>query len=265
MPPLQVQPIPPGLQMLLQRLMAAHVMDDETAKQVFQDLMAQPVDEEEEDPTSMMGQGVTNLQEAFMRINRQLKPAFGLEIVTMVDGTGNTSTKTTTKTAAATKYHAVINTQCDEAAKSHSFIKAYTPHERAFLRLLMQRLVEEEHLKRKDCINLRSSLENGFKLNLEDAERMVQVLLDEEWLQVSHYPDDDEEENRVKEEEEDEDDEEGGSSQRRAKKKPRRRHRRESVQNQLELAPRSYMELSHFLSNVGLDPQDMPQFLYHRE
>jgi Nse1 non-SMC component of SMC5-6 complex len=240
MPSNNIQPLPPGQQMLLQRIMAKHIMSNDAAKREFVSLM-------EEVGEDAMGTAET-LSDAFSSINQQLNPGFGLEIVTMVDK--NDGEK-------AVKYHAVVNTQCDEVAKQHSFEKAYSAHERAFVRLLIQTLVEEGTLKRKDCINLRSTLDKGFKLKLEEAERLVQILLDEEWLRVSARQEGSDEE------EDDEDDDEGGATQS-SKKRQKKRRRRESVQNKLELAPRTYMELSHYLSNLGLDPEEMPQFLFHR-
>jgi hypothetical protein len=223
--------------------MASHVMSNDTAKKAFVSIQEEAAGE------NVMGTAET-LTEAFSSINQQLTAGFGLEIVTLVDRTEDK----------AVKYHAIINTQCDDIAKQHSFEKAYTAHERAFVRLMMQRFVEQDTLKRKDCINLRSELDHGFKLKLEDAERLIQLLLDEKWLRVSTRSQQDENDD---EEEEDEDLEGGGRSQRR-RQSQKKRHRRESVQNELELAPRAYMELSHYLSNLGLDPEDMPQILFHR-
>ncbi|KAG7363433.1 Nse1 non-SMC component of SMC5-6 complex [Nitzschia inconspicua] len=236
---LDIQPLPAGQQMLLQRLMANHVMSNDKAKLTVSSLL-------EEVGENAMG-STENLSQIFSNINQQLNPAFGLEIVTMVDKSGEK----------AVKYHAVVNTQCDDVAKQYSFEKAFTAHERAFIRLLMQRMVEEGTMKRKDCINLRSTLTKGFKLSLDDAERMVQILLDEEWLRVSARQENSDDE---EEEEDGENDEPSQSSRKRQKKKLRR----ESVQIKMELAPRSFMELSHYLSDLGLEEEDMPQFLFHR-
>jgi hypothetical protein len=243
--PSTIQPLPRGQQLMLQYLMANHVMSDDEANETFQKLLEQQQQGDEQ----VMG-NAENLEEAFVSINRQLKPGFGLEIVTVVDTDPDTGDKA--------KYHAVVNTKADEVAKKHAFETAFTVHERAFVRLLLKRLVEEEHfsLKRMDCINLRSDLEGGFKLQLNQAERLIQMLLDEKWLRVSTRGDDDDEE--------DENDDALSSSQKSRKtSKSTKRRRRESVHNKLELAPRSYLELSHYLTQLGLEAEDMPQFLFH--
>lgn len=201
-----------------------------------------------------MGSGIDTLQKAFVSINRQLKPGFGLEIITMVDTSGN----------GAKYYHAVVNTTADEIAKSESiFSKSWNPHERAFVRLVMRALIdqnsddddEEEDddddeldnnnddgknkkkasaigIRRADLINLRSDLERGFKLNLDQATRVIAILLEEKWLRVSASTD---------------------------------QNRRESVQGTIELAPRSYMELYHYITGLGMAVDKLPQFLYHRD
>lgn len=250
--------LPRGQQLLLQRLMAHHCMSNKEATRTFESLVAQGkeymVDEEDEDEENIdgdeqviarfMGQGINTLQDAFVSINKQLKPGFGLEIVTMVD----------TSRSGAKHFHAVVNTAADEIARNeHVFSKSWNAHERAFVRLVMGALVdqnsdddendEEEEdddrnrnqglvgIRKADLINLRSELSGGFKLTLEQAERVIEVLLDEQWLRVS------------------------SSSE---------KNRRDSVQVLIELAPRSYMELYHYITGLGMAPDKLPQFLYHR-
>ena len=250
--------LPRGQQLLLQRLMAHHCMSNKEATRTFESLVAQGkeymVDEEDEDEENIdgdeqviarfMGQGIDTLQDAFVSINKQLKPGFGLEIVTMVD----------TSRSGAKHFHAVVNTAADEIARNeHVFSKSWNAHERAFVRLVMGALVdqnsdddendEEEEdddrnrnqglvgIRKADLINLRSELSGGFKLTLEQAERVIEVLLDEQWLRVS------------------------SSSE---------KNRRDSVQVLIELAPRSYMELYHYITGLGMAPDKLPQFLYHR-
>lgn len=244
MPSSSTKALPAGQQLLLQRLMAAHVMTNEDAKKTMVNL-------QNEHGNEVMGGGerFETLDDVFTSINRQLKSGFGLEIVTMVDRrTGNPPVK----------YHAVVNLQCDDVAKQQAFEKSYTVHERAFVRLLLRNLLEEETMKRKDCINLRAELDKGFELKLNDAERIIQLLLDEQWLRVSAHQEDDDDDS------EDDEDKDDGEVRRR-KKRPAKRRRRESVQNKLELAPRTYMELSHYLTGLGLNPDDLPQFLFHRD
>ena len=249
--------LPRGQQLLLQRLMAHHCMSNKEATRTFESLVAQGkeymIDDEEEDEENIggdeqviarfMGQGINTLQDAFVSINKQLKPGFGLEIVTMVD----------TSRSGAKHFHAVVNTAADEIARNeHVFSKSWNAHERAFVRLVMGALVDQNSdddenddeedddrnknqglvgIRKADLINLRSEISGGFKLSLEQAERVIEVLLDEQWLRVS------------------------SSSE---------KNRRDSVQVLIELAPRSYMELYHYITGLGMAPDKLPQFLYHR-
>jgi hypothetical protein len=244
--------------------MAFHVMTDDDAKQFFDELKnyntqtTQDDDDgdEEEEQQQLMG-NAQSLEDAFRSINAQLKPGFGLEIVTMVDRSDAGSP--------AVKYHAVVDLLADDVSKTHAFEKAYTPHERAFIRLIMQRLVHETShgLRKMDCINARTELTGNFKLSLPQAERVVQILLDEHWLRVSTRVEDDDDDD------DGDDDEEGSDNGQSQKKKKRRansknKRRRDSVKNKLELAPRSYMELSHYLTHIGLDDDDLPQIILHR-
>jgi len=254
------QPLPQGQQMLLQRLIAKHCVSSDEAKRMFNSFVATGKDyaggngdeEEDQGQVEFMGSGIDTLEAALVSINRQLKPGFGLEIVSLVDTFDNN-----------THYMAVVNTKADAIAKNETvFSKSWNAHERAFVRLVMLALVdqaqdetkddeEEEEsdddddnrkgrpsrtgIRRADLINLRSDLEGGFKLTLDQATRVVGILLEEKWLRTSFT---------------------GDSEQ---------QNRRESVQAKIELAPRSYLELSHYITSLGLDDEKLPQFLFHRD
>ena len=256
------EPLPRGQQMLLQRLIAKHCITSGKAEKEFKTLVANwkdyasrnddddDGDEEEENQNqgkvNFMGPGINTLEDAFVSINRQLKPGFGLEIVTLVDTFDNN-----------THYIAVINTMADEIAKKETvFAKSWNPHERAFVRLVMRSLVDQAEnedddddddddedddknsrpsIRRADLINLRSDLEGGFKLSLDHATRVVGILLEEKWLRTSLT----------------------GDSE--------KQHRRESVQAKIELAPRTFLELSHYITSLGFDERKLPQFLFHRD
>jgi hypothetical protein len=127
-----------------------------------------------------------------------------------------------------TKYHAIINTHADDIAKLSEHFNA---HERGLIRLIFQCLVEEPAQPRSKLMNLRGDLEEPLKLTLTGAEHVVEMLLEEQWLRVASA----EEENR-----------------------------RESMQALLELSPRTYLELSHLLVDMGMEQETMPQFLFHR-
>ena len=248
--------LPRGQQLLLQRLIANHCVSNKEADQIFQSLVDHGkdyIDENEDEgngnedhQVSIMGPGIDTLEAAFVSINRQLKPGFGLEIVTLVD---------TTRGGNAKYHHAVVNTTADEIAKKETvFSKSWNPHERAFVRLVMRTLVDQNDddeddddedednsnkkkasvisIRRADLINLRSDLEGGFKLTLDQATRVIGILLEEKWLRTSALTD---------------------------------KNRRESVQAKIELAPRSYMELSHYIMGLGLAAEKLPQFVFHRD
>jgi hypothetical protein len=199
------QPLASGQQLFLQRLLAEHIMDDGTAQQVFTELELNKNNE--------------SLEESFQQINHQLTTGFGLEVATVVLG--------------KEKYHSVINIHADDVAKQ-SFEHHFNPHEMALVRLVLQKLVGDDAASRADLMNLRGDLQDPYKLTLNGAEHVVEVMLEEHWLRI-----------RVPED---------AASQR----------RRESLQIQLELGPRTYLELSHYLVEMGIPQEDLPQFLFHR-
>jgi len=251
------EPLPRGQQLLLQRLMASHCMSGKEATEVFESLVANGKEfmggdqdeDNQDDNSSFMGSGISTLQEAFVSINRQLKPGFGLEIVTMVDTTGKR----------AKYFHAVVNTAADKVAKSANiFAKSWNPHERAFVRLVIGALVEQKAedegeedddedgestsnnktnsvvgIEKKVLVNQRAHISGGFSLTLGQAQRVMEVLLDEKWLRVSPAATEN--------------------------------NRRDSGKAMIELAPRSYMELYHYIMDLGMEADKLPQFLYHRD
>lgn len=162
----------------------------------------------------------SSLEECFGQINQQLSKSFGLEITTVV--------------VDSIKYHCIINLHADDVAKNSFVQHHFNPHEMALLRLIFQKLVDNGPTARKDLVNLRGGLEEPYKLTLQQAEAVVEKMLEEKWLRID------------------------ASSEENAKR------RRESLQVTLELAPRSYLELSHTLTDMGYPKEDMPQFLIHR-
>ena len=171
-----------------------------------------------------------SLEEAFETINRQLTKGFGLEIATVV--------------LDRTKYHSVINLRNDEVS-GDAFEMHYNAHERALVRLILEKFAQTDDdddeegggtvmtLPKKDLVNLRNDLKEPYRLTVAQAEHVVEMLLDEKFIRISTGV--------------------TTSSQ-----------RRESLQTQLELAPRAYLELSTYLSDLGIPEKSMPQFLRHR-
>ena len=219
------EPLTRVQQLLLQRLMAAHCLDDKAAKGLLTEihgLMSQTAGT----PEDSSPQSIQSLEECFSDINQQLTKGFGLEIATVVLG--------------RKKYHSIINSHADEVSKL-SFDKHFDAHDRQFILLIMKHLVESHPsvtgddsssgVPRKDLYNLRGDLQEPYKLTLTAAEHVVESLVQQQWLRVTTNDDDD---------------------------------RRSSMQANLELAPITYLELSHLLVDIGISQDDLPQFLFHR-
>eukprot|EP00429_Kryptoperidinium_foliaceum_P049279 CAMPEP_0176116638 /NCGR_PEP_ID=MMETSP0120_2-20121206/58587_1 /TAXON_ID=160619 /ORGANISM="Kryptoperidinium foliaceum, Strain CCMP 1326" /LENGTH=183 /DNA_ID=CAMNT_0017450907 /DNA_START=9 /DNA_END=560 /DNA_ORIENTATION=- len=130
------------------------------------------------------------------------------------------------------KYHAVINLRNDDVA-ANAFESSYNSHERAFVRKILEQFCssDDKHpsFPKKDLINLRNELEDSFKITTVDhAKTVVERLLDQQFLRIVS----------------------GG--------------RRDSMQVEVEMAPRGYLELSTFMTERGVSHDNMPQFLFHR-
>ncbi|KAL7549235.1 hypothetical protein ACHAWF_012509 [Thalassiosira exigua] len=257
-------------------------------------------------------------------INRSLVPAFGLEVCTVTlpppyrdgdddedeglgsreegsEGTpGSRTTKGGRKAAAKqrlVKYHAVANRSSDGPARSHAFppSRGGGPHEMAYYRLVLERLVERgaENLERAEntenrrgsgvgaaaasvgcpgalsrmeLINLRVELEGAHKdkLSVAQTERALDVLEQEGWLaRAAPPPEDDDGDDG------DDDDEEEGGRAKRKRKKGRASSgggsRRKSLRGTFYgVGPRSFVELGEFLQKAGLPAERMPQSILHR-
>ena len=220
----EVQPLARGQQLMLQRLLAAHVLSDDQAKTLYQELrQGDDNDASQQDPQS--------LEEAFQEINAQLTKAFGLEVATVSMSLDDKTT--TTNRPKHTKYHAIINQHADAVAKQ-AFSHSFNPHERSMIRLILEKLVTDgvdTPCQRKDLVNLRAELVEPYKLTLQGAEHVVETLVQEQWLVVSESA---------------------------------TQSRRDSMQATLQLGPRSYLELSHLLTDLGLPQEELPQFIFHR-
>ena len=140
--------------MLLQRIMAAHCVTDEEAKDIMKS-----IDED---------MGSNSLTHCLRSINGGLK-LMGMEIVTMIGEDGE-------------KWHALIDRNaCDVARKCFPRLDI---HSRAFIRLVMEKLAEEGPTVRSTLINLRGDLKENLKMDLDSADECIQSLLEERWLVV---------------------------------------------------------------------------------
>lgn len=197
------QPLQREQKLFLQHVLAHHCLSHQDAQALFEDLNV-PND---------------NMEDAFEDINRQLTKGFGLEIATIVFD--------------KTKYHSIINLRNDEVA-ADAFGQRYNTHEKALIRLMLEKFAQDSEdgpasIPKKDLINLRTELEEPFKIStVAHAEYVVDMLIDEQFLRIAS----------------------GG--------------RRDSMQTQVELAPRAYLELSTHLTELGIPQEKMPQFLFHR-
>ena len=105
------EPLTHGQQMLLQRLMAAHVLSDADATRILGELNA------------TVGTGSRSIEECFRSINEQLMAGFGLEIVTVsIEGS---------------KYHALVNPHADDDIAKGSFTNTLPPSEREYMRKIL--------------------------------------------------------------------------------------------------------------------------------
>jgi hypothetical protein len=189
---------------MLQRLMASHVLTTDEAQKLFDEL---------NDITTH-----TSVNQCWKDINASLSPAFGLEIATVSLNNNNNGTR----------YHAVINQHADDEIAKQSF-KNLTPHVKAYIRLVLEFLVEHKHGSRMDLINLRTKVDAKHKaLSIQDSELALDNLIDEFWLICSNN----------------------------------KEHRRASMNQQYMVGPRSYLELGHLLKDFGME--EMPQIIYHR-
>jgi hypothetical protein len=197
------EPLPKGQKVMLQSLLANHTLNDEEAQTLLDS-----VDEE--------AMGATSLNQCFESINRQLTKGFGLEIVSMMNK--------------GKKIHAVINQHADDVAKN-SFSSRLDPHARAFVRQVLEVLSTDGPSARSTLINLRSELKEPLRMDLETAERHVEMLLEEEYLFF----------------------EEGTGE-----------NRRDSMSAKIKLGPRAFLELMHLLTDLGFPQEELPQMFFYR-
>lgn len=270
----------PEHQLFLQRLFAEHVMSDRRANRVYYDEICNRHENNEDEHGNIKRTKKPRLaiQPVLSKINNQLKKGFGLEIVTVIlDGE---------------PYHAVINVHADEVAKQQD--QHFNPHERALIRLILQHFVAQAVdgsgstdvgaddgdaspvlsivCPRQDLVNLRSDLQEPYKLSLQQAEHVVDNLLDETWLRTSKRDfdaeDEDDDNHGGVDEDEDYDDVDGSNRRKRKRgtdDNRKRTNRRRTLQAGLELAPRTYLELSHVLVEMGMEQDELPQFIFHRD
>lgn len=124
-------------------------------------------------------------------------------------------------------YYSIINKQNDAIAKA-GFQSAFTTSEINYIRLIIGKIVEEDgSCTRATLVNAKNSLKEKDALKLDEATKIVNRLVKDHWL-TEH-----------------------------GNKKSL------SMQAQLKLGPRTYMELSYMLiEQFGVDKTEIPQQCY---
>ena len=323
----RVRPLNPGQQKFLQMLMARHVLSDTEAQDLFAALSAQA----QEDDHPPLGR---SLEHCLGVINDSLSAGFGLEIKTVSldrrcagpiadkdadeakakdedeteEGARKSSAKSkSAKTKNTVRYHAVVNKVADPASKStfmtataasapHHSSNVRTPHEMAYLRLIVEKIIERGMdldvaaaagsgsggaegvgagsrgcLGRISILNLRNELEGPHegKVSLAQAQHALACLIGEKWLVATNPPEEDD-----NDEDGDGDDDEETEGPSAGKRKRSGRKGRSGGRTSLDglggdgpalshvmVGPRTYMELPDLLKDCGLER--VPQFILH--
>ena len=163
-----IQPLTNSQKLFLQRLLVAHVLTDEKAKDLYNSIQQKFAnvtnDEEDEEEDDDVDQGYmgNNFEHCLGIINASLMPAFNLEIGTVSlpaaynpDGHKNTNKRLSqdgeedddgrkpSSSSSLVKYHAIVNRSNDDVAKNHGAARtALGPHEIAYFRKVLEKLVE---------------------------------------------------------------------------------------------------------------------------
>eukprot|EP00980_Cylindrotheca_fusiformis_P001873 scaffold427_cov74-Cylindrotheca_fusiformis.AAC.3 len=221
--------------------MAAHVLDDKDAKSILRDIQQQQLTQDDNAATNANNNNASaSLEECFANINQQMTHGFGLEIATVV------------MDASTNKYHAVMNTHGGDDVSKKAFEKHFDAHDRQFILLILQHLVDATAndndnvvvVARRDLYNLRGELQEPYRMTLQGAEHVVESLIQQQWLRISSTT---------------------TATTANKNKNNNKKRNESSMQATLELAPRSYLELSHLLvEDMGFPQDDLPQFLFHK-
>ncbi|KAL3773444.1 hypothetical protein ACHAWO_011624 [Cyclotella atomus] len=268
-----IKPLSNSQKLFLQRLLVSHILTDNEARDLYNNIRTQfanivPDEEDNDGPDpSYMG---NSFDHNLGLINASLLPAFNLEICTLLLPPPYNPDDTPNNNASLIKYHAIVNKSNDGIAKSHGASSSiYGPHELAYLRLLLEKLVEHDNANNKsnhkgcmgimnkmDIINTRNYLEGAHanKLSLASTESALEVFITEKWLVEMAPPGDDDSDDEDQEEEEE-----------RRKKKKRKSSGRKSLKGTYYgIGPRSFLELGEFLVGVGMEEERMPQTIINR-
>jgi len=298
-----IAPLTNSTKLFLQRLLVAHVVTDDEAQKLYDSIKSKfahvvvtpPNSNDDDDGITDHGYMGNNLDHCFGIINASLVPGFELELRTVslpVNNNDNINNdndaSNRNKRQKLIRYHCITNNTNDNIAKVSAYpISKGGPHEMAYFRLVIERIVERGNeilndddsptsssssvgcpgmLNKMELINLRTELDDGHKdkLSIEMTELALQCMIDEKWLVrvVAAAPAMTQQRGGADGDEDEEDDTT-------TRKKRKSSNKRSSSSSSLKgtyygIGPRTFMECSEFLHKAGLASERMPQSILHR-
>jgi len=265
-----VQPLTHPQQIFLQRILASHILTDEAAQQIWNEIHAK----------EGSGRDLNHdLKKTFSTINKSLKPGFNMEIrsISLALQKDESSSRNERNSIV---YHTIVNCEADHT----NSVLTKTPHDLAFIRLVLEQLIRtcsdhdiesdqdddpedqptssagnrrrrprnsikqggmmgcEGSMSRMELINLRMELSGPHKdkLSISQVELIIENLEAEGWLVPVLSLEGDERQVRRK-----------TSSD------------GEAGPDRLQIGPRTYMELPDFLCQIGMDEKSLPQIILY--
>ena len=258
--------LPLTYQLLLQRLTAAHVLSESQFVELWDEIRESQASQTHSDES---------IQQIVSRINKSLKPGFGMEIRSIsfrLRGSSDSldeeglEGKTT-----RSKYFAVVNSTRDDVSTALASKLTKSPHELAYIRLILEKIVEssnqellqeQEEEKENEEENSDDERKKRRRLNrtrgigcIASLSRMDLINLRTEL--TGHH------QNKLTIQQSDNClaslEAEGWLVE--CIKGSRRKSMGGS--SNLQLGPRAYMEFPEFLVKVGLERDHLPQFILH--
>ena len=298
-----IAPLTNSTKLFLQRLLVAHVVTDDEAQKLYDSIKSKfahvvvtpPNSNDDDDGITDHGYMGNNLDHCFGIINASLVPGFELELRTVSLPVNNNDkisndndTSNRNKRQKLIRYHCITNNTNDNIAKVSAYpISKGGPHEMAYFRLVIERIVERGNeilndddspptsssssvgcpgmLNKMELINLRTELDDGHKdkLSIEMTELALQCMIDEKWLvRVVAVPPAMTQQQRGADGDDEEDDD---TTTRKKRKSSNKRSSSSSLKGTYYgIGPRTFMECSEFLHKAGLASERMPQSILHR-
>jgi len=269
-----VPPLTHPQQIFLQRILASHVLTNTATQKIWEEIEATPEGKRELGP---------NLKKTLSIINQSLKPGFNMEIRS-ISLSLKEAEESENSEIIPTTYHTIVN--CEPDHTNSALTK--TPHDLAFIRLILERLIEscsdhgceseeeeEEQttssagkrrrrgnnthrkgmmgcdgsMSRMDLINLRTELSGPHKDKLSITQ--VENIIENLESEGWLFP----------------------APSRRGPETPdgRQVRRKNSSRSSdggsgttwLQIGPRTYMELPDFLFEIGLNKSRLPQLILY--